>query len=151
MICPHCSCTKFKPFVDDYDACTNCGHLIANDVVAIPMRPEPARKPAHSFQETKTVTYEVCEKYKDSIIDQRKSRTSWETIASLLHVVTGKRLCAKTVAKYALKIIGYDPFPAAKVAKVEKVAKPEKSFADKCRVITKQERAINAVNKSSQP
>jgi hypothetical protein len=120
---------------------------VPKEVVVVAMRSEPVKKPAHTFQETKTLTYEVCDKFRNSIHDQRKNGTSWDSISNLLRVVTGKKVYAKSVAKYSLQIIGYDPFPAPiakkvieKVKKIPRLPKLKKTLAEKCRVITKAER-----------
>jgi len=147
MICPHCNHGKFKDFDESYFSCRNCGTLVAKDIPAIPMRSEPVKKLAHTHSETKTATYMVCDKFRNSIHDQRKNRASWESITSLLKVATKTKLCVKSVQKYSLIVIGYDPFPAPvskkvieKLKKTPRLPKLKKTLAEKCRVITKAER-----------
>lgn len=142
--CNHCAHDKFKEFDESYYSCRNCGELIAKEAEIIHIRPEPIKGIAHTPQ-AKTLTHEVCSRFKNSIIQQRKGGASWETITHLLKTASKAKLCAKTVQKHAMAIIEVDPYPVplAKVVKPKREpnpVKPKKTFAEKCRVVTKQER-----------
>lgn len=70
--------------------------------------PKAEAKPVITLAE-KGETYKICEKFKDSIISQRIAKSSWDTITTLLKKATCVKINSKTVQKWSLKIIGYDP------------------------------------------
>ena len=110
MICPKCTSVSFRGFGEGYDICMSCGSLV-DSMPITPMRYEPKEEvkgPSHHGIE-KNITYTICMEHKGSIINWREEKSSWDTITNLLKKQTNVRMCSKSVQKYSLIIIGYDP------------------------------------------
>lgn len=104
MNCKKCACTVFKPFVDGFRSCTNCGSLTDAQpfTPTMPFMPQKnipaprAAKPLPILPHT-----DIVEKYRDSIAQRRNTPipTSWRSLAILISAAEQIKISEKQLQR----------------------------------------------------